>query len=82
MVQDIRKDEIGVILFGKDTEILSQGTKVVRTKKRAGVPGRILGRVMKRIAGRSIDGLGPVKRRIPAGGREAGNRDRKSVGYP
>ena len=37
MVQDIRKDEIGVILFGKDTEI-SQGTKVVRTKKRAGVP--------------------------------------------
>ena len=37
MVQDIRKNEIGCILFGKDTEIV-EGSRVTRTKKRAGVP--------------------------------------------
>ena len=37
MVQDIRQNEIGVILFGRDTGI-KEGTKVVRTKKKAGVP--------------------------------------------
>ena len=37
MFQDIRKNEIGCILFGKDTGV-GQGTKVVRTRKRAGVP--------------------------------------------
>ena len=37
MVQDIRKNEIGCILFGKDTEI-SEGTRVRRTKRMAGVP--------------------------------------------
>ena len=65
MVQDIRKDEIGVILFGKDTEI-SQGTKVVRTKKRAGVPvgSGFLGRVVNAL-GDPIDGLGPVKEEDP-----------------
>ena len=35
MVQDIRKNEIGCILFGKDTEIV-EGSRVTRTKKRAG----------------------------------------------
>lgn len=34
MVQDIRENEIGVILFGRDTGI-KEGTKVVRTKKKA-----------------------------------------------
>lgn len=33
MVQDIRQNEIGVILFGRDTGI-KEGTKVVRTKKK------------------------------------------------
>ena len=33
MVQDIRKDTIGCILFGKDTGI-KEGTKVVRTKRK------------------------------------------------
>ncbi len=33
MVQDIRENEIGVILFGRDTGI-KEGTKVVRTKKK------------------------------------------------
>ena len=37
MVQDIRENEIGVILFGRDTGI-KEGTKVVRTKKKAGIP--------------------------------------------
>ena len=37
MVQDIRRDEIGCILFGRDTEI-REGSRVVRTGKRAGVP--------------------------------------------
>ena len=37
MVQDIRRNEIGCILFGSDTRI-SEGTKVTRTGKRAGVP--------------------------------------------
>ena len=37
MVQDIRRNEIGVILFGKDTGI-KEGTKVNRTRKKAGIP--------------------------------------------
>lgn len=61
MVQDIRKNEIGCILFGKDTGV-GQGTKVVRTRKRAGVPvgNGFLGRVVNAL-GEPIDGLGPVK---------------------
>ena len=55
MVQDIRKNEIGCILFGKDTGV-SQGTKVVRTHKRAGVPvgESFLGRVVNAL-GEPID---------------------------
>ena len=37
MVQDVRRNEIGVILFGRDTGI-KEGTKVTRTKKKAGIP--------------------------------------------
>ena len=37
MVQDIRKNEVGCILFGSDTEV-REGMKVSRTGKRAGVP--------------------------------------------
>ena len=37
MVQDVRRDEIGVILFGRDTEI-HEGSRVVRTGKMAGIP--------------------------------------------
>ena len=84
MVQDIRKDEIGVILFGKDTQI-SQGTKVVRTKKRAGVPvgSGFLGRVVNAL-GDPIDGLGPVKEEDyrPVEEEAPGIVDRKSVGVP
>ncbi len=84
MVQDIRKNEIGCILFGKDTEI-AQGTKVVRTKRRAGVPvGRgFLGRVINAL-GEPIDGLGPIASEgyRPVEEEAPGIVDRKSVGVP
>lgn len=51
MVQDVRRDEIGIILFGRDTEI-KEGTRVVRTGKMAGIP---VGEAFK---GRIIDALG------------------------
>ena len=61
MVQDIRKNEIGCILFGKDTGI-TEGTKVTRTKKKAGVPvgAAFLGRVVNAL-GETMDGMGPAK---------------------
>ena len=84
MVQDIRKHEIGCILFGKDTGI-TEGTKVVRTKKRAGVPvgAGFLGRVVNAL-GEPIDGLGPVKEEgyRPVEEEAPGIVDRKSVGVP
>lgn len=51
MVQDVRRDEIGVILFGRDTEI-HEGTRVVRTGKMAGIP------VGENFKGRIVDALG------------------------
>ena len=84
MVQDIRKDEMGVILFGKDTEV-AQGTKVVRTKKRAGVPvgSEFLGRVVNSL-GDPIDGLGPIKEEDyrPVEEDAPSIVDRKSVSVP
>ena len=84
MVQDIRKNEIGCILFGKDTGV-GQGTKVVRTRKRAGVPvgSGFLGRVVNAL-GEPIDGLGSVKEEdyLPVEEEAPGIVDRKSVGVP
>ena len=84
MVQDIRKDEIGCILFGSDTKI-REGTKVSRTGKRAGVPvgDSYIGRVVNAL-GEAIDGKGeikaddyrPIEREAP------GIIDRKSVSVP
>ena len=61
MVQDIRENEIGCILFGKDTGI-KEGTKVTRTKKRAGIPvgEGFIGRVINAL-GEPIDGKGAIK---------------------
>ncbi|MDO5398063.1 MAG: F0F1 ATP synthase subunit alpha [bacterium] len=61
MVQDIRKDSIGVIIFGKDKGI-SEGSKVKRTKRRAGIPvgEKFLGRVVNAL-GEPIDGLGDIE---------------------
>ena len=84
MVQDIRRDEIGCILFGSDTGI-REGTKVSRTGKRAGVPvgDAYIGRVVNAL-GEAIDGKGeiqaddyrPIEREAP------GIIDRKSVSVP
>lgn len=51
MVQDVRRDEIGVILFDRDTDI-KEGTRVIRTGKMAGIP------VGEAFEGRIIDALG------------------------
>lgn len=61
MVQDIRSNEIGVILFDKDRGV-KEGTKVTRTHKRAGVPvgENFLGRVINAL-GAPIDGKGEIK---------------------
>ncbi len=60
MVQDVRRDEIGVILFGPDTE-LHEGSRVVRTGRMAGVPvgKEFLGRIVNAL-GEPIDGQGEI----------------------
>ena len=84
MVQDIKKDEIGVILFGSDREI-REGTKVTRTGKKAGVPvgDQYLGRVVNAL-GEAIDGLGKIESDdyYPVEHEAPGIVDRKSVGVP
>ena len=61
MVQDVRRDSIGVILFGNDMEV-KEGSRVVRTGKNAGIPvgDAMLGRVVDAL-GAPIDGLGDIK---------------------
>ena len=84
MVQDIRKNEIGCILFGSDREI-REGTKVTRTGKMAGIPvgdnyiGRVVNALGEAIDGRGAiesDGYYPIEREAP------GIVDRKSVSVP
>ena len=84
MVQDIRRNEIGVILLGKDNDI-TEGTKGSRTKKKAGIPvgDAFIGRVVDAL-GAPIDGKGdieaagyqPIEREAPS------IVDRKSVNEP
>ena len=61
MVQDIKRDQVGCIIFGKDTEI-KEGTKVTRTKKKAVIPvgDAYLGRIINAL-GAPIDGKGEIK---------------------
>ena len=60
MVQDVRRDEIGVILFGRDTGI-KEGSRVVRTGKMAGLPvgDGFLGRIVDSL-GAPLDGKGDI----------------------
>ena len=60
MVQDIKKDKIGCILFGDDSE-LHEGSRVKRTHKNAGVPvgDAFIGRVINAL-GEPIDGKGQI----------------------
>ncbi len=84
MVQDIRRDEIGVILFGRDTEI-KEGSRVVRTGKMAGISvgeafkGRIIDALGNPIDGKgeiASDGFRPMECAAPS------IVDRKSVSAP
>lgn len=61
MVQDIRKEDCGVILFGKDSGI-RVWDEVARTGMRAGVPvgDALVGRVLNAL-GEPIDGGGPFE---------------------
>ena len=60
MVQDIREDEIGCILFDDEEEI-EEGTKVFRSGRMAGVPvgENFIGRVVNAL-GEPIDGKGKI----------------------
>ncbi len=60
MVQDLRHEETGIVLFGDDTNIIP-GEIVRRTKKTAGIPvgEGYLGRVVNAL-GEPIDGLGEI----------------------
>ena len=84
MVQDIKKNEIGVIIFGKDTGI-REGTKVARTEKRAGIPvgEGFIGRVVDAL-GAPIDGKGEIQADgyRPVENDAPGIVDRKSVSVP
>ena len=84
MVQDVRRDEIGVILFGRDTEI-HEGSRVVRTGRMAGIPvgegfkGRIVDALGAPLDGKGeieADGYRPIENPAPS------IVDRKSVSVP
>ena len=74
MVQDIKRDQVGCIIFGKDTEI-KEGTKVTRTKKKAGIPvgDAYLGRIINAL-GAPIDGKGEIKADAYLGRRLSSHR--------
>ncbi len=61
MVQDLRADDVGVILFGDDGDVMT-GSRVRRTKKTAGIPvgDAFLGRVVDPL-GTPIDGMGDIE---------------------
>lgn len=84
MVQDIRKDELGCILFGSYDDV-SEGSRVLRSGRMAGVPvgEQFLGRVVDPL-GAPIDGLGPIKTDgyEPLEAQAPGIIDRQSVSEP
>ena len=84
MVLDVRRDDIGVILFGRDTEI-TEGSSVVRTMKNAGIPvgEGFLGRVVNAL-GEPLDNEGIIKEEDyrPIENEAPSIVDRKSVSVP
>ena len=61
MVQDLKKEKIGCIIFGEEVGI-HEGTRVTRTHKKAGVPvgDAFIGRVVNALC-EPIDGNGEIK---------------------
>lgn len=84
IVQSLEMKTIGVVLLGSD-DGLTDGSKVKRTKKRAGVPvsDQLLGRVVDAL-GNPIDGKGPIEATdfYPIENEAAGVCHRKSVTVP
>ncbi len=84
MVQDIRRDDIGVIMFGFDPAI-KEGSRVIRTGKVAGITAgsAYKGRVIDAL-GNPLDGKGEIKAREyrPIECAAPGIVDRKSVSVP
>ena len=84
MVQDIKRDEIGIILFGRDTEV-KEGTRVRRTGKMSGIAvgdgykGRVIDALGNPIDGKGVivaEGFRPLECAAP------GVTDRKPVSVP
>lgn len=84
MVQDIRSDEVGCILFGRDTGV-EEGSKAARTGRMAGIPvgDAFIGRVINAL-GAPIDGKGEIEASDyrPVEHKAPGIVDRKSVDTP
>ena len=84
MVQDVRANSMGCILFGKDTGI-KEGTKVASTGKQAGIPvgDKFIGRIVNAL-GEPIDGKGEIQAEEyrPIENPAPGIIDRKSVTVP
>lgn len=60
MIQDIKRNSVGCILFGSDSEIY-EGSRVKRSNKKAGVPvgEAFIGRIVNSL-GEPIDGKGEI----------------------
>ena len=84
IVQNLEMKSISCVLLGSDYGI-TEGSKVVRTKKRAGIPvsDQMLGRVVNAL-GTPIDGKGDITADAfyPIEREAAGVCDRKSVSTP
>ena len=84
LVQDIRRNEIGCILFGNEREV-REGSRVIRSGKRAGIPvgEGFIGRVVNAL-GAPIDGKGEIfpEAYRPVENEAPGIAERKSVSEP
>lgn len=84
MVQDVRTDETGCILFGRDDEI-REGSRAVRTGRMAGIPvgDAFIGRIVDAL-GAPIDGRGEIESSgyRPIENEAPGIVERRSVSVP
>lgn len=85
MVMDIRSDGTnGIVLFGDDSDI-SEGSRVVRTQRTAGIPisTKILGRIIDPL-GKPVDDCGEIgaKEYFPTERPAPGIMERKPVSRP